>query len=215
MTLLSELVTDLEYATARNDTAARALMMRGVNAGIVAASLIYRPAELREVGSVTAVDNAYYVSLSPLSRFMLIEEVYNTTGSCKVWPLELHELEALPMPTSGYVQYFAIYGDSIHYRPLPATNEILTVYYLALPARLTLLTDTVPLEDYQDFVFSFAQTFVWAGLEEPESSAVWQKVAEGMGMAFQTITQIRDVLNKQVPNVHDVQAALPKGIPQA
>jgi len=212
MTTLGDLLTDLQHATGRSDDAAVQLMERGVNAGIIAASLLYRPAELRESGSLTAASNLKYVSLSSLSRFLTIEEIYNETGSCKVWPLEFSELEVLELPTTGYVKYFAVYGDVLHYRPQPSTNETLTAYYLALPARLTTSTDTLPLDSYQDFIFSFAQAFVWAGFEEGESSAVWQKVADATTVPWQTITQIRDVLNKQVPNVYDVQAAVSKGI---
>lgn len=212
MTLLSTVIADLQRATARTDDEAQSLMIRGVNAGVIAAALIYRPGELKTNGSITAVSTANYASLSTLSRWMSIDEIQNVTGSCRVWPLEFAELNTLEVPTTGNVLFYAIYGNDIHYRPQPALNETLTVYYFALPARLTALGDTLPLDDYQDFILSFAQSFVWASLEEPESSAVWQKLTEMTGIPWKEMTQIRDLLTQQVPYVRELQTAVSKGI---
>lgn len=214
MTTVASLITDLKIATARTDDAAVALMLRGINAGLVAATLLTRPSSMRLSGTVTAVSNAKLVTLTGLTNWALIEEVYNSTGGCRVWPLQFNELDVLPLATSGYVQFYAIFGNYIHYRPQPSTNEDLTAYYLAYPTRVT-SGDNLPFDESQDLVFSFAQAFVWAGFEESDSQQMWQKVSDMTGVPFVQITQIRDVLMRQSPNVYDVQNAVPKGAAQA
>lgn len=215
MTLVSAMITDLRHATAQSGTAADAIMLRAINAGIVASACIHRPPSLRTSGTLTASSGQKYVSLSTLSRWMTVDEVYNTSGSCKVWPLELSDLEVLPLPTTGSILYFAVHGNTLYYRPQPTENETLTVYYLAFPARMTATSDTLPLPEHEDFIFSFAQAFTWAGFEEDTASGLWQKIGDALSISHKEITQIREVLNRQVPNVYDIQAALPKGIPQA
>ena len=210
MTQVTDIVADLKIGTAKTSAQAEAIMLRAINAAVVATALLYRPAELKESGSLIATSALKYVSMTALSRFVTIDNIYNITGSCPVWQLELPELDVLQMPTTGNVTFYAIYGDVLHYRPQPASDETLTVYYFALPLRLANLTDTLPLDMYQDFILSFAQSVVWAAYEETEDQAMWQKVSDMTGTPWNQITQIRDILNRQVPYVNNIQAVVSK-----
>jgi len=210
MTTVASLITDLQISTARTDSAAQAMMLRGINAGVVAATMLFRPPEQRTSEALTATVALNYVSMSTLTNLLFIEEVYNTTSALRVWPLEFSELEVLPLPvTLGAIMYYAIHGSILHYRPKPLVETTLTAYYLKSPTRLT-SGDSLPFSQNDDFIYSFAQTFVWAAFEEPDSASLWQKVVDATGVPQTYITQIRDALTRQVPSGSNIQAAVSK-----
>ena len=215
MTTVASLITDLQISTARTDAAAQAMMLRGINAGVVAAAMLFRPPEQRTSGDLVATTTFNYTSMAGLTNLLFTEEVYNTTSSLKVWPLEFGELEVLPLQTTaGPIMYYAIHGSVMHYRPKPAVETTLKVYYLKSPTRLA-SGDSLPFSQNDDFIYSFAQTFTWAAFEEPDSSAVWQKVVDATGVPATYITQIRDALTRQVPSGSNIQAAVSKSSSKA
>lgn len=209
MTTVASLIDDLKITTARTDVPAQTVMLRGINAAVTAAAMLFRPPEQRTSSVLTATTALNYVSLSSLVNMLFIEEVYNTTSSTRVWPLELAELEILPLPKKGAILYYAIHGSVLYYRPKPTIEASLNVFYFISPTRLT-VNDNLPFSQNDDFIFSFAQAFTWAAFEEPESNALWQKVVDATGVPQTYITQIRDVLTRQVPSGSNLQAAVSK-----
>jgi len=104
------------------------------------------------------------------------------------------------MPSTDYVLFYALYGETMHYRPQPASNNTLVTYYLQYPARVVNDGDTLPLERYEEFIMAFATEYFWATQEESESQQAWQKMADRMGMPLQMLQQARNLTRGEEPS---------------
>lgn len=206
MTTLLDLTTIIQSNVARvGDEDAKAWAVRGVNAGMYTAALMFEPPELRTVANGTAVAAGTAIDLTSLQRLLRVDEVYNDTGSQKVWPLNFQQLESLWLPTSGSVSFFALHGWSLYYRPLPFGNEILNIYYFGYPDRLDQDADVFPLHtQHEEFVMSFGTAYTWACLEELEDVDMWMKITDKLTIPEATITQIRRMLREEVPSGNNV-----------
>lgn len=207
MTQLSTMVTQLQISTGRNDAAATAVMKQGINAAVGVAALMFRPSDVR-VNVTVATVAAGYTSLATLSRYVWLEEVINTTAGERAWPMSFAELNSLLSSSVGSTRYWAEYGGSIYYRPIPVTPENLQIHYISFPAELVNDGDVIPMLQYESFIFSFAQAFVWAAFEEPDSNSIWTKVAEAVGVPHALMTKVRDTIQGQVPHGDDVQKSV-------
>jgi len=191
----------------RNDSVVQSLALRGVNMALMAATLLFKPSTQRTSGIVTATSSSSYVSLSPLTRWLVVEEVYNTESNSKVWYSQFNELDILPV-TGSSVLIYSVYGNDLYYRPQPSTDENLRVYYLSYPDTVT-ATDSLPFTEGRDFVYNFTQTFVWAALEEGDAAGIWARLSNAMGNAYQELTSLRDALQRQEYGNY-LQTAVPK-----
>lgn len=211
MTTLSDAQDALQIAHGRSDTDSLSVYTQGLNAAILACALLYEPPELRTSGSLTATSSQNYVSISTLTRPLRIEHIWNSTGSQRLWPLSLNELNILYLPTSGNVLYYALYGNVLHYRPQPSSNETLTVYFLQYPSRLQNAADVLPMAMYEDFIYAFASSFIWASFEEGESATIWSNIATQLNLPLSLMTSVRKAMRGEVPIDDDVQRTLQQG----
>ena len=60
-----------------------------------------------------------------------------------------------------------------------------------------------------------ATMFAWAGLEEAESSQVWERISTIMSIPLATLMRVKDIIRKEVPGVDDVQGTISKSLTQA
>lgn len=215
MTTLLALNQEVQELIARDDTTAKTMITRGINAGIVAATILYEPPEQRTTSNLTASNGVASVALSGLTRWLRIEEVYNSTGSNRVWPLSYHQLNSFYLPTSGNVIFYALYGGTMYYKPTPSQDETLNVYFLQYPARVSNDGDTLPLSYYEDFILSFSTAFAFASLEEGESEQIWERIAAQLNLPFSALTKVRSVMREELPSGNDLQRALSESSAQA
>lgn len=212
MTTLLELLTEGYGHMGRSDTTVKTMLTRGINAGLIATVILHEPPEARANSNLTAVAAGTAIDISSgLTRYLRVEEVYNSTQSQKVWPLNFHQLEAFPMPTGTGVLYYALYGDEMYYKPYPSSNETLKTHYLQYPTRLTDDGDTVPYDFYQDFVLGFASMFAFACIEEGESVQIWERIGQNLGIPFSILARVRGILREEAVNVRDVQDVMAEG----
>ncbi len=183
---------------------------RAVNAGVTLVGLIYEPEELRQIGSLSPLNGVERITLNTLTRPLRIEDVYNETEGVKVWPIEYRSRNSLPLPSSGPVLFFALYSSWMYFNPIPSSNLTLRISYLQYAARLVNNTDLYPYARYEDFVLTFANALAFAFLEEGESSDVWMKVGQNLGLSEAQITQTQRVLRGEV-DLGKLQRALSTG----
>lgn len=209
---LDDYVSELKVSIAMDDDDSVVLMKRGVNAGLITAALMYEPSELRTRTSVnTATDGTAIALTTDLTRYIRVEEIYNDTRQQRVWPLEFTEFEIFDLPTSGYVTYYTLFGDSLYYKPHPSIVEALYIYYLQYPARLENDSDVVPLDMYQDFIMSLANMYTWAAKEEGEVVGIWNGISDKLHIPFATISKVRAIIREEAPVGDDIQRAISKG----
>lgn len=199
MTTFLEIQTELiANLGGRDDTDAIAAIKRGINAGIFAAAFTFEPPELRTTGNLIATNGGGSVLITSLTRPLRIESVYNTTGSAPVYSLPYKMLEILWLPTSGNVQFYSMFGNSMYYKPDPTGNETLLTSYLQYPARLDDDSDLYPFNTAEDYVLVLATAYAFAFLEEGETSAMWAKLGETYGLPEAMVTKIRRVMRGEV-----------------
>lgn len=214
MTTLGEMRTELHRAVGDNSTGTDAILLRAINAGIVAASILFEPPELRTSANITAASTSKTANVANgLTRHLKIDEVWNANANGKVWPLALNEMHALEslMPANGNVLFYALHGQLLHYRPQPTANQTLTVYYLQRANRVVNANDTIPLEDFEEFIMSFAMEFFWAFKEEGESQQGWQQISDRLGIPYGQLAQVRRALRGDAPDDHNVRGAVQPG----
>ncbi len=206
MTTLLDLTTIIQSNVARpGDVDAKAWAVRGINAGMYAAALMFEPPELRVVEDGTAVAAGTAVDLATLTRFLRVDEVYNATGSNRVWPLSFQQLQSLWLPSTGGVQYYALHGKSLYYKPLPSGNETLNIYHFSYPVRLSGDSDVFPLDSqHEEFVLSLGTAYTWACQEEVEDVGMWVGLADKFAIPEAQVTQIRRMLREEVPRDDNV-----------
>jgi len=198
MATLKDLTDEIIRGLGRSDSDAVEFARLGVNGGLYAAAILFEPPELKTSETGTAVNAGTAVDLSALTRLLRVDSVYNTTGSQEVFILPHSLLNVLYLPTTGNVNFYSIYGQSLYYRPLPTGDETLTIYFFSYPTRLYDNGDTFPLGDHmRDFVLSFANAYAWANLEEVEDADMWLKINDKLGLPAATLTQVRRLMQKE------------------
>lgn len=196
----------------RNDTDAQVWADRGINVGMIAYTLLNEPPECRTLGYGNAVAAGTVIVLSTqLTRHVRLERVYNNTGSCPVLFIPFRMWDLLYFPTSGNVQFYTLYGNSLYYKPLPTSTEQLYLYYFQLPARLDDSTDVYPFAMGEDFVLAFAKKWAWACLEEKEDSDMWSGLATDLALPEKLISDLRKYVREEWGYGADVSKALSKG----
>lgn len=205
---LGTLKGEIFNAVARSDDVTAGFAERGINVGIMLYAATHEPPELRTNGSLTALANGNALDLTSLTRFLRIDRIYNATGSNEVYPLSFREIEVLWLPTSGYVQFYAVHGNALYYRPHPTGNEILTAYFLQYPARLADDDTEYPFSTGEDYALMIATAFTWLCFEEDEIGNVWAGLAERFNISQDILNTIRALLREEVRDEHNVRRAV-------
>ena len=128
--------------------------------------------------------------------------------------LTLSELRSFALPTGNHPLFYALHGNSIFVAPAPTSDATVTLYYTTLPTRVSALEDTLPLGEYQDFVLSVATAFVWGALEELESSALWTKISETIGVPLKDFAEAKTIFERQVDE-HDLPTTVSRRVAAA
>jgi len=209
----NEIIDELKISIAMDDSDSITMMNRAANTAILAAALLFEPPELRTSAPAVADDLGTAINLaSSLLRNLRVEEVYNATGSQKVWPLGFHQLETFHLPTSGNVLYYALYGNNMYYRPY--SNDTLTIYYFQYPARLS-GSEALPFDLHQDYIITFANAYVWATKEELEDVDMWQKIGQMTQTPLDVMTRTRQLMFKEKTLGNYVQGTIQTSPAQA
>ena len=197
MTSFLELKDEVRGALGGVDTqVASDAIKRGLNAGLQAATFLYKPPESEAIGTLTATSADNKVSTVDLDRLMWIESIYSETSSHKVYRLPINLLDMPWVPTIGIIQFFCERGGYLHYRP--AADETLTVYYLSYPERLVDDSNTYPYGMHEDFVVAFGTAYAWAVLEEGDSSDLWGKIADRVNIPESTFYMLKRLVKLEV-----------------
>lgn len=217
MSTLLDLKNEVVFACGgRDDTDFLEAIERGINAGLLTASLLFEPPELRVSGSLTAPSTDTKVSLTGLTRPWRIEEVFNESSAEALFKLPFWALNTTWLPSSGSVQFWALYGQVLHYRPQPDSNETLTVYYLQYPDQLGADSDEFPFSaSLEGFTLAFAKEWAFGVLEEKESSDLWAGIVTALGVPEATSAEVRRLLREEWKFGNNVQGTLSKGSSQA
>lgn len=199
MTTRLELTEEVLEAIGRpDDAAAKAYAVRGINAGIITVGLLFEPPELRTDGTLTALTTQNHVDMSTLTRLLRVDVVWNSTGSIHVWPLPFRLLQVLNLPSSGNVEYYSQFGNTMYYKPIPTVAETLNVFYVQQPARLTDDTDLYPFEMHEDVVLAIGIEIAFGFLEEDGMVGAWQKITDRLGVPQTAAVQIRKALREEI-----------------
>ncbi len=201
MTDFSTLYQEIQSSIGResaSDSLAVTVSKRGVNVGLFAAAFLFEPPELRTTGDLTASNTQDYVALSGLTRCYRVESVYNSTGSCHVYFLPYTQRQLLWLPTSGYVRFWSLYGNTLYYKPIPSSSETLSVSYFQYPTKLDADDDTFPFPTLEGYVLGIGTEYAWACLEEGESSQMWSKLADKYSIPETAVSLIRRQIGKEV-----------------
>jgi hypothetical protein len=184
----------------RTDGVAVLAAREAVNTGIQLAALAYEPSELRIEGTLTTATDGQALDLSSvLTRFLRMERVYNATGKNNVFPLSFEELEMLWLPTTGCVQYYALFGNNFYYKPYPTSAETLNVSYLQYPASLEEDSDEFPYtESLVDFVLTTGTAFAQASIDEKSTIQTWVELAGQLGLSQAAMTKTRKYLREEI-----------------
>lgn len=209
MTTVSTLIDNALKGLAMNDQNTKDLVLYGINAGFLVATLLFEPPEMKVRQSATASSSGTYIDLSNLTRLLRVDKVYNQTAGKDVWPLSYKYIQIAYIEGTS-VQYYGIWGNYMYYKPQPSSNETLYIHTLTYPARLTELSP-LPFETYQDFVLSIALGFGWAAHEEPESKAAWDNIAQVLGVSTETFKKARELMHLETSNGNDLRRTVAQG----
>ena len=186
--------TNLYGPLGRNDTTAAEFITRGVNFACTLIALLYDPPELQ--ASATATINAGTItqSLSGYTRIANITKIYNVSGVNKVWMLSDDIIDFVQPLTTAQVKYFKYFsrdGMTLNFRPLSTLTNVLTISYNQYPLQVSSDGDEISFSNFDSLVESYALAFAMACLEEGESSAMWQKLGEQIGIQQQILLKTR------------------------
>jgi len=194
MTTFKELKAEVQGALGGIDTTtANLAVARGVNAGVQAAAFLFNPHQLQVSGTLTASAGSGSVSMSSLTGLLLINSVYSQSTGERVHRLRFTDLDMPWVPTSGRILFYSDRGGELYYRP--KADETLLVYYLKRPDRLVDDTDEYPFDGHEEFVISFASAYAWGYVEEDESSQMWQRISDQVGLPDGLVKQLQDKIN--------------------
>lgn len=196
---LQEMLNELVLSVGHDDSNIRLVLTRGINAGIIAATVKYHPPEYKGIGYFTCQPEFGFIHLNS-TDWLQIETVWNTTADIRVWPMTHNEMMAFKVFLTGTnVKYYAVYGDTLYYQPYPSVVQTLAVGYFALPDRVVELSDDIPLNKHIEYIMAFAMEFYWASKEEGESQQVWQRVADRISMPFEQMSLIQRGMKEEPP----------------
>jgi hypothetical protein len=186
--------TNLYGPLGRNDAVAAGFITRGVNFACTLIALLYDPPELQ--ASATATINAGTVteSLAAYTRIANITKIYNTSGVNKVWMLSDDIIDFVQPLTTAQVKYFKFFsrdGMTLNFRPLSTLTNVLTISYNQYPLVVADDGDEISFSNFDSIVESYALAYAMACLEEGESSAMWQKLGEQIGIQQQILLKTR------------------------
>lgn len=201
MTQYSTLYQEVQKSIGRDsagDAFAVTVCKRGINIGLFAAALMFEPPELRSRGDLTALSTQDYVLLSGLTRCYRVESVYNSTGENHVYPIPYNRRNMYWLPTSGDVQFWCLYGNTLYYNPTPSASQTLQVSFLGYPVALDADADVFPFPTLEGYVLALGTEYAWGCLEEPESTGVWNKLAEKYGIPETIVSTIRRRMGEEV-----------------
>lgn len=202
MTAFGTLYQEVQDSIARsnaNDTFAVQIAKRGVNAGMMAAGLIFEPPEMRTSANLVALTTQEYVSTANLTRLQRIEEVYNETANARVYPLPFNMRNTFWIPPANNVQFYSMHGWLMYYKPTPTANNTLNIYFLQYPAVLSDANTAFPFPTLEAYVISFATEYAWACLEESDSQQIWTRVNEKLTLPEGMAAKIRLLSQEQYP----------------
>jgi hypothetical protein len=116
-----------------------------------------------------------------------------------------------PFPSSGYVQYYTLHGNTLYYKPLPASTEQLQLWYLQYPERLDDASDSYPFQGGEDFVLAFAKRWAWACQEEIDNDKMWSSISSDLALPEKVISDLRKYVREEWGYELDLSNALSKG----
>lgn len=201
MTTVDEMRAEIyEGLGGRDDSVIQEASLRGLNAGCYSAFLLFQPPECRVRADLNCGSSDGWVSYSTaLTRPFRFEAVRNTDDADKkVWPVEFNLWDILRMPTSGSIQFFALYGTDFYYKPIPSASETVRIWYMQYPARLTAGDGVIPYPKHEDYILSIAQAFSFLVLEEDQSAGVWNQLADRFGIPDLQLSQIQRMMRGEV-----------------
>lgn len=186
--------TNLYGPLGRNDTTAAGFITRGVNFACTLIALLYDPPELQTSASATINAGTVTESLAAYTRIANITKIYNVSGVNKVWMLSDDIIDFVQPLTTAQVKYFKFYsrdGMTLNFRPLSTLTNVLTISYNQYPLAVSDDGDQISFSNFDSLVESYALAYAMACLEEGESSSMWQKLGEQIGIQQQILLKTR------------------------
>lgn len=176
-----------------------------INYAQMIAALFFDPPELHTYTTISLGIGASSASLTGFARLNCIENVYNSTGVNKVWPIPWTRWQILTaVAATGTPKYFSRQGNILHTYPTPIASTTLYVYYKQYPSLLSNAGDTLSFDNYDSFIVPTAIKLVWAFQEEPEAVDVLAKVGESIGIPLTMGTQLRRNLEEGISGKYDL-----------
>ena len=189
-----ELKTMITDALGRADANALTIAGRGVNFGQLMAAILYDPPELQTTGSLTVSASGTSVSLSTLTNLLSLIKIYNSTASKDVFIVPYDKFTIIVPTGAGNVLYAAKFGTTLYTRPTPTVSNTLTASYRKYPSPLVADGTSIDFDHYDEFITTVGLRYAWACFEEPESSDLFSKVGELIGVPLAIGTKIRNQL---------------------
>lgn len=189
---VSNFLSRLRGPLGRNDTEGDGFITQGLNFACLLVALLYDPPELQTTGSLTISAGTSSVSLSTLTRLRLIKAIYNTTGSCVVWPMSFQHWFLHKPAGIGYAEYYTRDGNTLYVsKAMLFSSQVLTVYYNQFPIVVSGVADSISFETYDPLVESYALAYAMACLEETEQATFWNKLADVLNIPEAILLQVR------------------------
>lgn len=193
-TTLGTFKTNLYGPLGRNDSVAAGFITRGVNFACTLIALMYDPPELQTSSSETINAGTVTLSIAAYTRIANVTKIYNTSGVNKVWMLSDDIIDFVqPLTTAQvlYFKYFSRDGMTLNFRPLSTLTNVLTISYNQYPLVVSADGDEVSFSNFDPLIESYALAYAMACLEEGESSAMWQKLGDQIGIQQQIMLKTR------------------------
>lgn len=209
-TSLGTFKTNLYGPLARNDSVVDGFITRGVNFACTLIALVYGPPELQTSGTATILAGASTTSLASLTRLATITNVYNTSGSNKVWMLPHDTLELhAPLETSvaKYFKYYSRDGMTMNFRPLSIYDNTVSIEYNQYPSVVSANGDEISFSNYDSMVESYAAAYAWACLEETEIAGIWKSLGDNIAAPQQLMLKARQYLEGGPINGNNTEGA--------
>lgn len=206
MGTIAAMLSEVQEAVGgRSDSIVNNAAYRGFNAGLIAAANKYEPNELHANDTIVVSASGRFVDFTTsLTQTLRILNVENTSNSNKkVYFLPYGGLDSYPIPSGDNITFYSLHGKYMHVRPTPTAETTLRAFYIQYPDRIDSSTTDFPWTAHEDYVLMFGKVVAMAVLEESESSEIWSKIGDKLGLTEDMVEVIdRALKGEYLPNAN-------------
>ncbi len=193
MRTLLQVRNNILTSAGRDDLTASSLIDMAINMALEVICLVFKPPESRMLAELTFNTGETELLILTQSNLIDLISVYNSTDLTPMGFIPLELLRAVT-PSGDVVRFYNRDGNSLLIRPAPIHQTVVELRYSAYPTRLTSDSQEIPYNGYDGQVIAIATAIYWACVEETESSTLWQKIVDILGVAQGEATKARGII---------------------